>query len=51
MKTYRVTRCEMVWESAVVEAADEEAAIDAAYERGTWKYEDSETCDVTVEEE
>lgn len=51
MKKYRVTRCVMVWKDAVVEAADEDAAIDAAYAADAWETVDSDTQDITVEEE
>jgi len=49
MPKYLVTRCKMLWEEATVEAEDEEAAIDKAYEKGFLPVE-SDTRDITVEE-
>lgn len=50
MKNYRVTRCVMMWEEAVVAAEDEEQAIDKAYEQGFTPV-DSDTRDIQVEPE
>lgn len=41
----------MVWKDAVVEAVDEDDAVEKAYAADAWETVDSDTRDITVEEE